>query len=85
MARRADDHPDQLVGASPRGVILPATNSGDAGSQGMTRYALVLLALAGASGCLVRARPVIPLVRVAPAHVHFKGCGHHVKAVVVVR
>jgi len=49
------------------------------------RLAVVLLTLGlGATGCVLRPRP---LVRVAPAgHVHTHHCGHHhVKAVVVVR
>ena len=56
----------------------------------MTRFsqlAVVLFSIGlGTSGCLVRARPVLPVVRVGPAvHVHHAGCGHHVKAIVVVR
>jgi hypothetical protein len=52
----------------------------------MTRFAqmaLILLTVAfGASACVVRPRP---FHQGHHAHSHFKGCGHHVKAVVVVR
>jgi hypothetical protein len=52
----------------------------------IAQLAIILLTVAGGSGCLVRARPVLPAVRVSPAHVHFHGCGHpRVNAVVIVR
>ncbi len=49
----------------------------------LTRLAVVLVLALGSTGCLVRARPL--LYPQAKAHVHHHGCGHHVRAVVVVR